>query len=46
MVIALIAFIRLWWLAVERPAREMANDGAPSVIEVVPQSWPADAGER
>lgn len=44
MVIALIAFARMWWVMVEKPARRSRN--APTVIEVTPTPAPTpdDAG--
>lgn len=41
MIIALIAFARMWWVMVERPARER-QDEQPATFEGVP--LPRDAG--
>ena len=40
MVIALLAFLRMWWVTVEKPARERKDQ--PATFEVVP--LPRDGG--
>ncbi len=45
MIVALVAFARMWWVLVETPAREAsqaAEQAGPTIIEVVP--LPPDAG--
>lgn len=44
MVIALLAFARMWWVMVERPARNAreAAEQEPTVIEVTPRAAPVE----